>query len=578
MLIEGTESLFDKTWNVCVIGAGPVGITAALELASNGQHVLLLESGVMEPDPSIQELSDATLVNRCSHADLSIAVQRSFGGTSNLWGAACIPLDPIDFESRPTVTGATWPISYDDFACYLPDACEYAQCGMPQFQASIDGMPKGSSEFRSDGLVRYSQKPNFGRAYEEAIRSSAMIDVRLGVTVTEPHFSESGIVEALTVVDRSGNRGLVRAQVFLVACGGVETARLLLSGQISAPLRFGGDDGPLGRGYMGHLSGQLAEIEMFNASFDKGMDFFRPEGGAYARRRLVASRDIQLEESLTNIAFWPVTPEFGDPAHRDAILSLAYLVLTYPPLGRLVVSEAIRQFNVGNREIARLPHVVNLIRGFPSAVCFLPPFLYRRLVAQPRLPGLHLRNPGRRYALHYNAEHLPNPNSRIQLDSRRDPTGCHRAAINLQFSRSDAEPVVRAHSMLADWLSKNRLGNLIWRCPKEQQVDYVLEHARDGVHQIGTARMAATPQDGVVDENCCAFGSRNLYVAGSAVFPTSGHANPTLSAIALAVRTSRHIASRLSKLPRVASAKAKCMLVGIGVTEATFKFEHLLGC
>jgi choline dehydrogenase-like flavoprotein len=57
-----------------------------------------------------------------------------------------------------------------------------------------------------------------------------------------------------------------------------------------------------------------------------------------------------------------------------------------------------------------------------------------------------------------------------------------------------------------------------------------------GGHHIGTARMAASPRDGVVDENCRVFGMENLFVAGSAVFPTSGQANPTLTIVALALR------------------------------------------
>jgi choline dehydrogenase-like flavoprotein len=48
--------------------------------------------------------------------------------------------------------------------------------------------------------------------------------------------------------------------------------------------------------------------------------------------------------------------------------------------------------------------------------------------------------------------------------------------------------------------------------------------------------MASTPADGVVDRDLKVFGTRNLYVAGAAVYPTTGFANPTFTAIALGLR------------------------------------------
>jgi choline dehydrogenase-like flavoprotein len=53
--------------------------------------------------------------------------------------------------------------------------------------------------------------------------------------------------------------------------------------------------------------------------------------------------------------------------------------------------------------------------------------------------------------------------------------------------------------------------------------------------------MHEDPRHGVVDADCKVHGLANLFVAGSAVFPTAGAANPTLSLVAMTLRLSDHV-------------------------------------
>ncbi len=58
---------------------------------------------------------------------------------------------------------------------------------------------------------------------------------------------------------------------------------------------------------------------------------------------------------------------------------------------------------------------------------------------------------------------------------------------------------------------------------------------------MGACRMASNDTDGVIGENLTVFGIGNLYIAGSSVFPTYGHANPTLTIVRLALRLATHL-------------------------------------
>jgi choline dehydrogenase-like flavoprotein len=62
---------------------------------------------------------------------------------------------------------------------------------------------------------------------------------------------------------------------------------------------------------------------------------------------------------------------------------------------------------------------------------------------------------------------------------------------------------------------------------------------------MGTARMSARPEDGVVDGHGAAHDVPNLFVGDGSVFTTGAAANPTLTIVALAIREAEHIGAEI---------------------------------
>jgi choline dehydrogenase-like flavoprotein len=534
---------------VLIVGAGPAGIVQALELRRRGIEVTMLAGGGDGFRADFQALTDAEIVDPTRHAPMEIAVRRALGGTSLLWGGRCVPFDEIDFADRPHVLPGGWPLGHDAMRPWYDVAMRYLNAGAPEFSTPLAGIDP-LAECRIDRLERWSERRNLRQLHGAALSRDPGLRVLLGAVAVGIEIDPvGGRVAGVNICLPSGERVTLRARAVVLACGGLETTRLMLAAQIAQPRLFGGAEGMLGRNYMGHLEGRIADVVLSPSVPDDAFDFFVDGSGRYARRRITINAEAQQRHGLLNMAAWPDNPLLSDPAHRSAILSLAYLSLAAPGLGRLLEPDGVRRkyLEHGVSDVAR--HIGNILAGLPEAARETIRFLYRRYGTTPRLPGFFIRNKARRYALFYHAEQAPNPASTVGLAEARDALGLPRLKIDLRYSALDANSVVAGHEIIDRNLRQAGLGHLEYHFPPEERAARVWDQMTDGYHQIGTIRMAADPRHGIVDADCQVHGTANLFVASSAVFPTSGQANPTLLISALSALLAAHVAGLARELP-----------------------------
>ncbi|MES3046700.1 FAD-dependent oxidoreductase [Sphingomonas faeni] len=546
MLSEGLQGLDGARRPICVVGSGPSGLALATDLARRGIAVLLLESGGGDADPKVQALSAGTLTDPARHDDLMVATARRLGGASNLWGGRSMPYDPVDFTDRSWVD-ARWPIAYDELMRWFPAAAETTCGGAAVYTCAPMAAVSADRAFEADGIERGVNVPQAQIIHADAIARDPRLDIRTHATVTDIVFAENGYVNAIEIAHSlTGERARLHVDHLVLAAGGLETTRLLLAAQRTAEARFGGPDGPLGRYYMGHVIGEIADIVFGDEKSVDEFDFRIDVHGSYTRRRVVASMDTQLQHHLLNASYYPIVPPVADARHGSAILSMVFMALAFRPLGNRLVAEAIRTRHVPADPGSMLPHLRNLATGIPASIAFAAEFLRRRYGGQTRIPGFFVRNKARRYGWSYHAEQAPNRDSRIWLSDKVDRLGMPQLTVDLRFCDADADSVVRTHDLMEGWLVRTGIGRLDYRMAREERHDAVLALAAHGTHQIGLARMGAHRREGVVDDQLACFDAPNLHVASTAVLPTSGQANPTVSTVALSLRLAAHLASRLA--------------------------------
>ncbi|MFD1747475.1 FAD-dependent oxidoreductase [Rhizobium helianthi] len=525
--------------DVCIVGAGPVGLSLAIRCQARGLSVLVLEAGGADP---AQVRRGETRFTSPHHAPLEAVIASGLGGTSALWGGRCVPFDDIDFAQRDHVNFSNWPITHAELSAYYEEALRFLHC-----DPAVAGSPMLADDIAGDTSQEFwSAQPHVGLARRHQLERLDGLLILLGAQVIGLEADPQERRVTGVRLSFAGRERLVRGRCFVFAAGGLENARLLFALAQQQPRVCEAFLPALGRYYQGHLTGYLALIEFRSARLADFFAFQRTASSGIWRRRLQIAPDMQNELRLLNAAFWLDAISIADPAHGSGILSLAYLIARSTGFYRRV-STGFAASTASARKRNLKGHLVNLLRpglpfqGIGRLGNYCLSVLQSRKGEGPDRQTLP--NPRHRFLLRYHAEQVPNPHSRVTADAKAKLGHLPSLSVNYQVTDQDLDSVLRSHDLLDRWLRGRGLGRLIYLHPAAARRGAVLAQAFDGYHQIGLTRMAHAADEGVADANCRVFGLFNLYLAGSGLFATSGQANPTLPAVALALRLADHLAS-----------------------------------
>jgi choline dehydrogenase-like flavoprotein len=146
-------------------------------------------------------------------------------------------------------------------------------------------------------------------------------------------------------------------------------------------------------------------------------------------------------------------------------------------------------------------------------------------------------------------EDSPGGTLTLATDLPPDPFGLPRIRLQSDVTDRDRRTPVEALRLLTTALQDAGLARAV-ETPDLDGDPWSWEQPGrivPGNHPMGTTRMSAKPADGVVDPQCRVHGTENLFVLGSSVFPRAGHANPTMTTLALGDRLAEHLVGELTR-------------------------------
>lgn len=540
----------DEIYDLCIIGTGPAGIITALEYSklNPDKNIILVEYG--KPGTLKNKLDDTIEISdHTNHHPVYECTNKEFGGTSKTWGGRCVMYDEVDFINRPVLNGGcTWDLGlFNEVKQYLSQTSEYFECGEPKFNLDeinefknvriADNFENGDV---TDTVVeRWSMPTRFGARYREELTAHKNITLLEGYEARsfgKP--DNSGDVSTLEIIDWTDNLKQIKAIQFVIAAGAQESTRLLLRNlQLFKNLDSVPD--ALGKYYQGHLSGKIASIVFNGNPKNTDFGFLKDSNGVYLRRRFQFTTDYLVKNNLLNTAIWLDNPLYHNPKHKSGAMSFMYMAMITPILGKKLAPPAIADSITKGKVTGLKGHFFNILRGFPFSVSTPAIIFYKRYLLKRKLPGVFLYSPKNQYALHFHSEQVPYDKNRMRLADDG-----HSLIIDYTLSDIDVYSVIELHKKLDSWLQENNCGHLEYWFPEVDLFNEIKKMSRDGIHQSGTTRIGNTVREGVVDRDLKVFGTNNVYVCSSSVFPTSSQANPTFFLGAFAVRLAEYLSKK----------------------------------
>lgn len=512
------------TTDVCIVGAGAAGITLARSFIGSRHRVCLLESGDLEFDAATQDLYAGEIGGQDTPA-LDVSRLRFFGGTTNHWGGFCRPLDEIDFEKRAYIPNSGWPFSRSELEPYYQFAQTICEIGPFAYEA-----PTWTDEVRvpldfnqdvvdSSPVFQASPPTRFGQVYRTELAKADNVSIILNANVVEIETADNvQQVTGLRVASLNGARFPVKSRFYILATGAVENARILLNSNSLETAGLGNRYDRVGRFFMDHPKISTSGTILFTRNAPP-LDFYhnRVVDGIKIKGFFALPSEGQRKEELLNCGIL-IEPE-EKRVRSPAVASLR------------VMLEDLRRGKLPDRFAEHLERVVVDFDDVLYAG-------YRRAFDPQPL----------RFTTSFWTECPPDSESRVSLIAARDALGLQRVQVDWRMPADLKRTYTRMHELLGAEIGRAGIGRL--QVLHAEDDDDPRAVAETSYHHMGTTRMHPDPKQGVVDQDCRVHGLANLFIAGSSVFPTYGHANPTLTIVALSLRLAEHIKRQISEVSR----------------------------
>lgn len=512
-------------YDVIIIGTGAGGGTLARKLAPSGKKILLLERGdFLKREAENWNVKSVFVENRYVSSDtwydgsgkaFQPQVHYFVGGATKMYGAALYRLRKEDFGELRHYDGISpaWPISYEELEPYYTQAEQMYQ--VHGLRGIDPTEPPSSAPYPCPPV---SHEPRIQKLYDNLKKAGYHpFPAPCGIMLNEKDMAFGRCVRCNTC---DGFPCLVQAKSDAEMMGvrpALEHPNITLLRNTKAMKLNTNASGT-------SIAEVVAEVDGKSEVF-KGSIVVVSCGAANSAKLLLMSANDRHPKGLAN---------GSDQVGRNYMYhnSQAVLALSMEPnLTKFQKTLALNDFYFGMEGFNYPMGNIQMIGKTQGEMFRGEKPIETLLVPQMTLEDLA------KHAVDFwlSTEDLPMPKNRVTVDKE--------GRITLSYTPNNSVPAQKLYEKL-----KSMLAHLGMRpdylIPRHAYLKTSIPIA--GVaHQAGTCRFGKDPKTSVLDTNNKAHELDNLYVVDTSFFPSIGAVNPSLTAIANALRVGDHLLERL---------------------------------
>jgi len=498
--------------DIIIIGAGTIGLYLAHVINKKNPHleIALIESGSEYPTKEFNlDLSESKGKN---HSGTLHGRASGIGGTSYLWGGQLAEFEKMDFEGD----SSGWPLDYKEMLFYYNKV--YDRLDMRGIQ-STDAYDKVYGELTDVNkkivrtYTRWLKEPNFSHFFKNDIRKNKKIKIIINTTVNDIKFKGDRAISINCITNNLFNISL-SANRFIFASGTMGINQFFLSTQITSDVPWKKNEN-VGKYFQDHLGGIIGTLNIKNEKlFRKYFENSWVKGIKVQPKLKFASQNRSTQEAGATV-FFTYKSQYENSIIR--------------------IKKSVK--NIGKN--LKVTNIILLIKDLSLIRKDLILMIYKFLFKKRVHAVFDLKNS---VDVNVHSEQIPIKNSRIKIANNNAlNNGLFKTQTCWSCNCNEAISIRKISKEIDSFLRINGIGEIVFKDGFFKKSNgELIDDFHDTNHQCGGLIISKNSETGVVDKNCKAWGTSNVWIAGSAVFPSSSYANSTLTALALSERLAEH--------------------------------------